>query len=69
LTVDPVHRGVASGDPFISAGRDRGDEPDQESRVHVCNEGWVSVGCIGDDGEEHEVLYSCQRCEEEGEER
>jgi hypothetical protein len=32
-------------------------------RAHVCNDGWVSIGCLDDEGEEHQVLFLCRRCE------
>ena len=32
-------------------------------RPHVCNDGWVSLGVVNDDGEEINILVRCKRCE------
>jgi hypothetical protein len=54
-----IHPETLASDPFYAAFLD-----DDES-LHACVDGWVFVGYIGDDGEEHEISYRCRRCAED----
>lgn len=66
-----LHPETRAGNPFAYAGGAReADEVLQAhyaslERLHCCNGGWVSMGCIDDDGEERQVLIRCRRCEEQ----
>ena len=51
-----------AGDPFYAAALKSADE-----HPHACMDGWVFIGSIDEDGEEHETSYRCQRCAEQGE--
>jgi hypothetical protein len=63
-----VHPETLAGDPFVAAklGEHRygGDD-----RLHICDDGWVTLGSIAIDpetGEEVEeyAMYLCRRCQE-----